>query len=461
MLNIQNIILHIEELMLLKLFEFFKYGEVGPEIETTNESRYDVFRTNASLSQAKRYFFETIKVSTAECRLTVLKSVQLPPRYKQLKSRMQLMLIQFQDAPVSLDPFTRVHAFETQELLLEVVSKHYTEELKSQAVKILGAVDFLGNPIGLLQDLRDGVREGLEGNVAGLLRNVTHGMSNTTAKMAGTISAGIGLVTMDRKHQDMRHQIHRSHGESGVGHFMAGVKGLGFGVVGGLTSVFTQSYQGASKDGVEGLLAGFGKGIVGTFTKPVAGMFDLASGTAAALSYTTSSNTNQMPPKVRKIRCCVNQAGVLPRYTTHDATGQEFMRKISESESKEMYIAFETLRDSATEGMQALITSECVHFLGDSDPLNPVLSVWYSELYHANHLKVGAKHYVELTKQAYTEAGVSHPHLSPKERPRVGCDNETIALKVSQQINYAKSKYEEIKQMVATGAEDQSLLLVL
>ena len=52
-------------------------------------------------------------------------------------------------------------------------------------MKILGSVDFLGNPIGLIQDLRDGLKELiLEGNVTGMVKNVTHGMSNTAAKVS-------------------------------------------------------------------------------------------------------------------------------------------------------------------------------------------------------------------------------------------------------------------------------------
>ena len=53
-----------------------------------------------------------------------------------------------------------------------------------QAAKILGSVDFLGNPLGLFNDVTEGVK-GLieEGNVGGLVKNVAHGVSNSTAKV--------------------------------------------------------------------------------------------------------------------------------------------------------------------------------------------------------------------------------------------------------------------------------------
>ena len=55
----------------------------------------------------------------------------------------------------------------------------------SQSVKILGSVDFLGNPIGLFSDVAEGVSGLIQhGNVGGLLKNVTHGISDSAAKVS-------------------------------------------------------------------------------------------------------------------------------------------------------------------------------------------------------------------------------------------------------------------------------------
>lgn len=60
------------------------------------------------------------------------------------------------------------------------------QELISQAAQILGSVDFLGNPMGLLNDVSEGVSELIKyGNVGGLIRSVTHGVSNSAAKVGG------------------------------------------------------------------------------------------------------------------------------------------------------------------------------------------------------------------------------------------------------------------------------------
>ena len=82
-----------------------------------------------------------------------------------------------------VDSFVKLHLFETTDFLLESIRLHYTKELKSQAAKILGSVDFLGNPLGLFSDVAEGMSGLLELNIGGLLSNVTHGFSNTAAKV--------------------------------------------------------------------------------------------------------------------------------------------------------------------------------------------------------------------------------------------------------------------------------------
>jgi vacuolar protein sorting-associated protein 13D len=66
-----------------------------------------------------------------------------------------------------------------------------------QAVLILGSTDFLGNPLGFLNDVSEGF-SGLvsEGNLGGLFKNVTHGAANSTAKMTGALSYGLSKVRL-------------------------------------------------------------------------------------------------------------------------------------------------------------------------------------------------------------------------------------------------------------------------
>lgn len=134
-----------------------------------------------------------------------------------------------------------------------------------------------------------------ERSVEPLVKNVTHAIFNSAAKVTETLSDGLGKVTMDDEHEEMRQRIRQ-----GDSHIMAGIKGLGFGILGGewfgfvwahldepfvvgATGIFKQAYEGATNEGVQGLVSGIGKGIVGAVTKPVVGLLDLTSETARAV----------------------------------------------------------------------------------------------------------------------------------------------------------------------------------
>lgn len=114
---------------------------------------------------------------------------------------------------------------------------------------ILGSVDFLGNPLGFVNDVTEGV-SGLiyEGSVKTLVKNVTHGISNSAAKVTESLSDGLGRVIMDERHEEARQKI-RANTAGSSDHLVAGLKGFGFGLLGGVTSIFKQTYDGATNEG--------------------------------------------------------------------------------------------------------------------------------------------------------------------------------------------------------------------
>ena len=54
---------------------------------------------------------------------------------------------------------------------------------------------------------------------------------------------------MDERHERVRRQIRQESGGSGA-QLMAGIKGLGHGLLGGMTSVVSQTYHGARDQGI-------------------------------------------------------------------------------------------------------------------------------------------------------------------------------------------------------------------
>ncbi|XP_058408923.1 intermembrane lipid transfer protein VPS13D isoform X7 [Diceros bicornis minor] len=456
MITAQRFTVQIEEKLLLKLLSFFGYDQAESEVEKYDENLHE--KTAEQGGTPIRYYFENLKISIPQIKLSVFTSNKLPLDLKALKSTLGFPLIRFEDAVINLDPFTRVHPYETKEFIINDILKHFQEELLSQAARILGSVDFLGNPMGLLNDVSEGVTGLIKyGNVGGLIRNVTHGVSNSAAKFAGTLSDGLGK-TMDNRHQSEREYI-RYHAATSGEHLVAGIHGLAHGIIGGLTSVITSTVEGVKTEGgVSGFISGLGKGLVGTVTKPVAGALDFASETAQAVRDTaTLSGSRTQAQRVRKPRCCTGPQGLLPRYSESQAEGQEQLFKLTDNIQDEFFIAVENI-----DSYCVLISSKAVYFLKSGDYVDReaiFLEVKYDDLYHCLVSKDHGKVYVQVTKKAVnTSSGVSIPGPS-HQKPMVHVKSEVLAVKLSQEINYAKSLYYEQQLMLRLNENQEQLEL--
>ncbi|XP_047441039.1 vacuolar protein sorting-associated protein 13D isoform X3 [Mugil cephalus] len=456
MVTAQRFTVIIEEKLLLKLLSFFGYGQSEAELEKLDENVHE--KPSEDTGHPKRYYFENLKISLPQVKLSVFTSNKLPPDLKALKGTLGFPLIRFEDAVINMYPFTRVHPYETQEIIINDILKHFREELISQAAQILGSVDFLGNPMGLLNDVSEGVSELIKyGNVSGLIRNVTHGVSNSAAKFAGTLSDGLGK-TMDNRHQSEREYI-RYHGATSGEHLVAGIHGLAHGIIGGMTSIITSTVEGVKTEGgVSGFFSGLGKGLVGTVTKPVAGALDFASETAQTVRDMASLSNHRLSVQhVRKPRCCKGPQGLLPRYSSTQADGQEQLFHLTDNINSEFFIAVEPI-----DSYCVLISSKAVYFLKPGDYVDReaiFLEVKYDDLYHCLVSKDHGKVYVQLTKKAEnSSSGVAIPGPS-HQKPMVHVKSESLAVKISQEVNYAKSLYYEQQLMLPSGEDEDCLLL--
>ncbi len=86
---------------------------------------------------------------------------------------------------------------------------------------------------------------------------------------------------------------------------------------------------------LQGLFSGLAKGVVGTVAKPVAGLFDLASETSAAIRESTSRVSRQQPPPIRHTRCCLGANGALTAFSAAQARGQEYLLRITDGKLSE------------------------------------------------------------------------------------------------------------------------------
>ncbi|CAH1990127.1 unnamed protein product [Acanthoscelides obtectus] len=448
MLRLKKITIVIEEMLLLKLCSFMGLHSQEEELIDKDESDYETQRllTEVSAAHAKRYYFGLLKLIPDQIRLSVKTASKLPKQLQKIKRKLGLTLIKFEDAAIELEAFQREHPFETSQVLFKSIIKHFKDELMWQAGIILGSVDFIGNPLGLMNDVSEGLSGFLyEGNVGALVKNVTHGMSNSAAKITESLSDGLGKVAMDDYHEEMRQKIRQVQSGKSSDHILAGFKGLGFGILGGATGIFKQVYEGASNDGIQGVFSGLGKGIVGAVTKPVVGVLDFASETARAVR--DSSRSKLTPERIRLPRCTHGPGGLLPRYNLKQSQGQQYLYIVNDKNYDEQLVAYQVL-GSASENLICIVSNKMIRIVTSirSPDLTPVIECPLSDLETCNVITEKehgeSRFYIEIVMH-YAGVSAALVNPDPVKKPRVRCRTLELASTVSQQINYAKRIYIE------------------
>ncbi|KAF6021743.1 hypothetical protein EB796_019947 [Bugula neritina] len=435
--------LDIDEILLMKVIEMFTANRNKEEeselsvIQPSKDKDFDI--------TVRKYYFALLSVVCGQMTLSV-HTAKLPQHLKDVKKAMAMSsMITFENAVIDFEPFLQLHPFESLNFMLTAIGTHFKQELQGQAAKIFGAVDVLGNPLGLVNDVTTGI-SGLvtDGNVGMLLKNVTHGASNSLAKVAGTLSQGLGRISMDANHEEHRDQIRRQYAGSNV---LLGFKSLAHGIIGGITSLAQQTLEGASQDGLEGMFTGFGKGVVGTVTKPVVGVLDFASGAATAIRDTSGGGGGiHTIQRKRKPRCCYSRHGLLPVYSSRSATGQQVLLFLNgDSKTQERYIDHIRLTNQP-EPHHMLVSDQAVYLLNMNRPQEePSLLVSLSDLLSCIYVRKeradgSIQHYIEVKWKRLSESGGSHYKTSTST---VRCETSEVAEQVVILIDHARGLYNE------------------
>ena len=451
-------------MLILKVYEFLGHPCLESELESVEDEKegQDAHKAiTSALAKSLRIYFSILQINLENVKLSVITTSHLPSNLNQIKKKIRLRLMRFEEANINFMPFGKTYSLETFQFLIDAIISHYKWQLIGQAAKILGSVDILGNILGFANDVSDGISELIyEGNVGGLILNLAHGISDSTAKFTSVLSDGLGVVTMDRRHQEIRKRIKTE----GNNNLKAGIKGLGVGILGGFTSILTQTYEGTvNEGGVQGFFSGLGKGLLGTITKPAVGMLDLATGAAIAVRDSSRKISNHAAVetvRIRLPRCRFSVHGcgsILPRYSVEQAIGQEFFYKstvINDKEDEEVFLCFQMLRSDSV----AFITNLKVHFINWSENTKErgkaQLTINFE---HLIKCETGTNfstsdndslHHFLILRVADESCaqGYGSYHILGKlgsKNPKIRCQSEQITLQATQQINYAKASFEE------------------
>ncbi len=282
------------------------------------------------------------------------------------------------DAPMRFNALMLENARISVPALMTNIQNHYTQEALRQVHIILGSADFLGNPVGLFNNISSGVADifyepyqglvmsdrpqelgiGIAKGASSFVKKSVFGFSDSMAKVSGSISKGLAAATMDKEFQDQRRMSkNRNRPKHALYGVTAGGNAFAASMASGIGGLARHPLEGAEKEGAFGFVKGVGKGVLGLATKPAIGAFDLASNVAEGVRNTTTVFDSEGLDRVRLSRF-IGMDGIVRPYSQREALGQFWLKTCNDGQFfNEEYIAH---LDLEGRDMMVLITYDRV-----------------------------------------------------------------------------------------------------
>ncbi|RCI05461.1 hypothetical protein CU098_001873, partial [Rhizopus stolonifer] len=307
----QEMSIEVDESFIYAIMEFAHLNSDAPAEESSHDARVWEYTTDIPDVKAQdniaQIYFEVFSIQPIRFNLSFLRSDQDDNSIRPQQSNNPLMYIvnamtmaigNINQAPLKFNALAIENIMASGPDLANRITIHYSDQFIYQVHRILGSADFLGNPVGLFNNLSSGVAElfyepwqglimsdrpqdlgiGIAKGFSGFIKKSVFGVSDSFTKFTGSIGKGLSAATMDREYQDRRRMnMARNRPKHALVGVAQGATSFANSVASGFSGLVTRPMEGATKDGVGGFIKGFGKGLVGVVTKPAVGVFDFTS----------------------------------------------------------------------------------------------------------------------------------------------------------------------------------------
>jgi len=211
------------------------------------------------------------------------------------------------DAPIRLQGKALNHIFESPTEVFQSIQKYYVNETLRQVYRIVGSLDFVGNPTMLFTSVFSGVRDlvmtpsmafmrsptdasgvgiGVAKGALSLFSHSSSGFFGFWAKVSAAAGQGLAYLTFDPDYRDWHRDrivteaanLNREWKRRGVQNARSMVlrpaTDLLLGIAGGALSIIISPIKGYRRGGCPGFARGIASGITGTMVKPLIGVLD-------------------------------------------------------------------------------------------------------------------------------------------------------------------------------------------
>ncbi|OBA25264.1 DUF1162-domain-containing protein [Hanseniaspora valbyensis NRRL Y-1626] len=320
-LLLQEMSLKLDEEFVIEMMQFFNLIKVPTSINyhhltlpvcTKKLERKNLHFENLHI-QPTVLHFSFMRSESLQFKRNGMDLVTLTQRKKasSFLNALYMTLGNISDAPVTLNSLIMENYKTSANRLKEDIINHYNNEIYSQLLKLVGYADVLGNPIGLLNNLSDGVADifynpyqngyymndrpeelGISFSKGGMsfLKKSVFGFSDSFAKFTGSVAKGLTAATNDKNFQRERYLQQRKNKLSNDSKpFASGLNSLVQGVSAGFSGIASNPLEGAKKEGTAGFFKGLGKGLVGAPTKTMIGLLDMANNVSDGIKTSTGA----------------------------------------------------------------------------------------------------------------------------------------------------------------------------
>ncbi|GAB1597682.1 vacuolar protein sorting-associated protein 13B-like [Argonauta hians] len=297
-ISVQPLALFVEDTFIYRLVKELQAFIPNPLFVESEES--------SSLRHLPHSLLQSAKVLNSPIRMQYL---CIHPINTLLSVHASLKLFIASDhSPLSFGKFEKDEIYTSSQHLIRSITMHYASGALFRAGIVVGSLEILGNPTGLVRNIGTGVADlfklpitgltqgpgaflnGVSQGMSSLLRNVTAGTLTSITNFASSVSRNMDRLSLDAGHLERQEENRRIRPTGLSDGLKQGLSGLGISLLGAIAGIADQPIQGVLSSQLlsdnslaSGFVTGVGKGLVGVVTKPIGGAAEFLSQTGQGI----------------------------------------------------------------------------------------------------------------------------------------------------------------------------------
>ena len=367
---LQELTIEVDEDFIFAMLDFIKIPGISPEDDSNQgklcDEELDVPEPQQE-EAGQDVYFELLHLQPMQIDLSFVRTERINAEDTMTINNplmfavnvMTMSMGNVNDAPLRYNALMIENARIPPAVLISNIQTHFVQESLRQMHIVLGSADFLGNPVGLFNNVSSGVADmfyeplqgivmdrpqdlgvGIAKGASSFVKKSVFGFSDSMAKFTGSMAKGLAAASLDKEYQDQRRMSksrnrpkHALYGITAGGNAFVNTMASG---IGGLARA---PMEGAEKEGFGGFVKGVGKGMLGFGTKTFLAPIDLTSSVFEGVRNTTTMFDANEVDRIRPSRFIAADQIVRP-YQQREALGQFWLKTAENGKYfNEQYIA--------------------------------------------------------------------------------------------------------------------------